>query len=81
MKTKDVKANLKQTPMPVSLFDEKEKKSYKTGIVLGTGGFARVFQITEEGSVSPLADEAIDKAMFKKKRNAKAREQSRFIKT
>ena len=76
MKTKDVKADVKQTPMPVSLFDEKEKKSYQTGVVLGTEGFARVFQITEEGSSSPAAD----KAMFKK-RNAKAREQSRFIKT
>ena len=74
-------ADVKQTPTPVSLFDEKEKKSYQTGVVLGTGGFARVFQITEEGSGSPLADNVIDKAMFKKKRNAKAREQSRFIKT
>ena len=71
MKTKDVKADVKQTPMPVSLFDEKEKKSYQTGVVLGTGGFARVFQITEEGSGSSLADKVIDKEMFKEKRNAK----------
>ena len=68
MKTKDVKADVKQTPMPVSLFDEKEKKSYQTGIVLGTGGFAKVFQIIEEGSGSSLADEVIDKEMFKEKR-------------
>ena len=81
MKTKDAKADVKQTPMPVSLFDEKEKKSYQTGIVLSTGGFARVFQITEEGSGSPLADNVIDKAMFKEKRNAMEREQLRFIKT
>ena len=71
MKTKDAKADVKQTPMPVSLFDEKEKKSYQTGVVLGTGGFARVFQITEEGSGSSLADKVIDKEMFKEKRNAK----------
>ena len=71
MKTKDVKADVKQTPMPVSLFDEKEKKSYKTGIVLGTGGFARVFQIIENGSSSSLADKVIDKEMLKEKRNSK----------
>ena len=64
MKTKDVKADVKQTPMPVSLFDEKEKKSYQTGIVLGTGGFARVFQITEEGSGTSLADKVIEKSRF-----------------
>ena len=67
MKTKDVKADVKQTPMPVSLFDEKEKKSYQTGIVLGTGGSARVFQIIEEGSGSSLADKVIDKEIFKEK--------------
>ena len=64
MKKKDVKTDVKQTPMPVSLFDEKEKKCYQTGIVLGTGGFARVFQITEEGSGSSLVDKVIEKSRF-----------------
>ena len=40
-------------------------------VVLGTGGFAMVFQITENGSSSSLADKVIDKEMLKEKRNTK----------
>ena len=48
MKTKDVKTDVKQTPIPVSLFDEREKKSFQKGGVLGIGGIASVFLTTEE---------------------------------
>ena len=65
------KCGVKQTPMPTTLFDEQEKKAYQTGTALGTGGFARVFQITETDSGYILANKVIDKGMFKEKRSAK----------
>jgi len=69
MKKRDAKSE--QTPMPTTLFDEKEKKGYQTGSALGTGGFARVFQVTENASRSTFANKVIDKGMFKEKRSAK----------
>jgi len=71
MKKKDTKSDVKQTPMPTTLFDEKEKKGYQTGSALGTGGFARVFQVTETASGTTFANKVIDKGMFKEKRSAK----------
>ena len=72
MKKRDAKSDTKQqTPMPTTLFDEKEKKGYQTGSALGTGGFARVFQVTETASGYTFANKVIDKGMFKEKRSAK----------
>ena len=71
MKKKVPKSDFKQTPMPTILYDEKEKKAYQTGSALGTGGFARVFQVTETASGTTFANKVIDKGMFKEKKSAK----------
>ena len=57
--------------LPSIVIDSKTNKEYHTGCLLGTGGFAKVFSVTEINSNLEFADKVISKNVFKQKKNAK----------
>ena len=63
--------------LPSIVIDSKTNKEYHTGCLLGTGGFAKVFSVTEINSNLEFADKVISKNVFKKKNNAKEKVEKR----
>ena len=57
--------------LPNTITDRTKAKTYQTGSLLGTGGFARVFLVTDQVSGNLFANKVIDKEVFKEKKNAK----------
>ena len=57
--------------LPSIVIDRKTNKEYHTGCLLGSGGFAKVFRVTETNSNLEFADKVISKNVFKQKENAK----------
>ena len=74
-----VRPPAERTPLPAVLHDTKHDKVFRVGGLLGVGGFARVYAVTEQGSGTRLADKVIDRKVFKEKKNAKAKVEREIV--
>ena len=61
----------RKTELPPIVTDSKTGRVYHVGGLLGTGGFAKVFRVTEAITNRVFADKVINKKVFKEKKNAK----------
>ena len=74
-----VRPPTERTCLPPVLHDTKQGKVFRVGGLLGVGGFARVYAVTEQGSGTRLADKVIDRKVFKEKKNAKAKVEREIV--
>ena len=74
-----VRPPTERTSLPPVLHDTKQEKVFRVGGLLGVGGFARVYAVTEQGSGTRLADKVIDRKIFKEKKNAKAKVEREIV--
>ena len=58
-------------PLVLTDFTRSPPRTFQRGNLLGTGGFAKVFQIQDESSRENYADKVISKAMFVRKKSTK----------
>ena len=70
-----------ETPalMPSRILDKRARQEFAVGALLGTGGFAKVFSVTNSRSGEACADKVIKKKVFKEKRSAKAKVEKEIV--
>ena len=67
------------TLMPSRIVDKKARQEFQVGALLGTGGFAKVFLVTNSSTGEACADKVIDKKVFKEKRSAKSKVEKEIL--
>ena len=67
-KPRDIEYNL---PNILTDFSRNPPRIFHRGSFLGTGGFAKVFLVSEEATKKSWADKVISKAMFQRRNSAK----------
>ena len=67
------------TLMPSRIVDKKARQEFLVGALLGTGGFAKVFLVTNSSTGEACADKVIDKKVFKEKRSAKSKVEKEIL--
>jgi len=65
--------------MPSRIVDKKARQEFLVGALLGTGGFAKVFLVTNSSTGEACADKVIDKKVFKEKRSAKSKVEKEIL--
>ena len=70
-----------ETPalMPSRILDKRARQEFVVGALLGTGGFAKVFSVTNSRTGEASADKVIEKKLFKEKRSAKAKVEKEIV--
>ena len=70
-----------ETPalMPSRILDKRARQEFVVGALLGTGGFAKVFSVTNSRTGEACADKVIEKKVFKEKRSAKAKVEKEIL--
>ena len=59
--------------MPSRVVDKKSDQVFLVGGLLGTGGFAKVYSVTDSRTGELYADKVIEKRVFKEKKSSKAK--------
>ena len=59
--------------MPSIISDRRERQQFRVDGLLGTGGFAKVYSVTDSRTGKMYADKVIEKRVFKEKKSAKAK--------
>ena len=65
--------------MPSRVSDKKADREFLVGGLLGTGGFAKVYSVTDSRTGALFADKVIEKRVFKEKRSAKAKVEKEIL--
>jgi len=65
--------------MPSRVADKKAHQEFLVGGLLGTGGFAKVYSVTDSRTGALFADKVIEKRVFKEKKSAKAKVEKEIL--